>query len=91
VLESTQIPLPKAFDNWLTAEQALNYALYGGEDFELVLCLPPDAATTLVKHLGQDAAIIGAITSNTNVLLHHQAENIPDQVLNLSQGFQHFS
>ena len=91
VLESAQIPLPRAFDHWLTSEQALNYALYGGEDFELVLCLPPDAAKTLVQQLGQGAAIIGSITSDTKVLLHHQNEKIPDQVLNLSQGFQHFS
>ncbi|MBD2504987.1 thiamine-phosphate kinase [Anabaena azotica] len=91
VLESSQIPLPTAFDHWLTSEQALNYALYGGEDFELVLCLPPEAAKTLVQQLGQDAAIIGSITSDTKVLLHHQNQKIPDQVLNLSQGFQHFS
>lgn len=91
VLESAQIPLPTAFDHWLKAEQALNYALYGGEDFELLLCLPPDAAKTLVQQLGQGAAIIGSITSDTKVLLHDQNEKIPDQVLNLSQGFQHFS
>lgn len=91
VLESAQIPLPTAFDHWLTPEQALNYALYGGEDFELVLCLPPEAAKTLVQQLGQGAAIIGTITSDTNVLLHHQNAKIPDQVLSLSQGFQHFS
>ncbi len=91
VLESAQIPLPEAFKHWLTPEQALQYALYGGEDFELVLCLAPDAATTLVQQLGQGAAIIGSITSDTNVLLHHQNEKIPDQVLSLSQGFQHFS
>ncbi|BAY38358.1 thiamine monophosphate kinase [Nostoc sp. NIES-2111] len=91
VIRSSQIPLPTAFDHWLTPEQALNYALYGGEDFELVLCLPPDAATTLVKQLGQGATIIGTITSDTRVLLHHQNTKIPDQVLSLSQGFQHFS
>lgn len=90
VLESAHISLPTAFDHWLTPEQALNYALYGGEDFELVLCLPPDAAKTLVKQLGQGAAIIGSITLDTKVLLHHQNEKIPDQVLSLSQGFQHF-
>ncbi|BCL34212.1 thiamine-phosphate kinase [Nostoc sp. MS1] len=91
VLESSQITLPTAFDHWLTPEQALNYAFYGGEDFELVLCLPPDAATTLVKKLGQGATIIGTITSSTDVLIHHQNTKIPDQVLSLSQGFQHFS
>jgi thiamine-monophosphate kinase len=90
ILETKQISLPAAFDQWLAKEQALNYALYGGEDFELVLCLPKDAASALVKQLGQDAAIIGTITSGTKVLLHDEQTQIPDQVLNLNQGFQHF-
>ncbi|BAY65281.1 thiamine monophosphate kinase [Calothrix brevissima NIES-22] len=90
ILEAKQIPLPAAFNHWLTPEQALNYALYGGEDFELVLCLPQDKASALVQQLGQNAAIIGTITSGTSVLLHHENTEIPDQVLTLSQGFQHF-
>ncbi|MDZ7961677.1 MAG: thiamine-phosphate kinase [Aulosira sp. DedQUE10] len=90
MLEARQIPLPDAFDHWLAKEQTLNYALYGGEDFELVLCLPQDAALALVQKLGQDAAIIGMITSGTKVLLHDEKTEIPDQVLNLNQGFQHF-
>ncbi len=40
VLEARQIPLDATFHHWLTPEKALEYALYGGEDFELVLCLP---------------------------------------------------
>lgn len=91
VLEIRQIPIPTAFHHWLTPEQASQYALYGGEDFELVLCLPPDSANTLVQNLGQSAAIIGTITSDANVILHHHNKKIPDQVLSLSQGFQHFS
>ncbi|MBD2357245.1 thiamine-phosphate kinase [Tolypothrix sp. FACHB-123] len=90
ILEAKQIPLPAVFDNWLTPEQALNYALYGGEDFELVLCLPQYQASALVQQLGQNAAIIGTITSGTSVLLHHENTEIPDQVLTLNQGFQHF-
>ncbi|MDZ8055370.1 MAG: thiamine-phosphate kinase [Aulosira sp. ZfuVER01] len=91
IIEAKQIPFPEAFEHWLTPEQALNYTLYGGEDFELVLCLPTDAASALVKQLGQDTSIIGTITSGTKVLLHDENTEIPDQVLNLSQGFQHFS
>ncbi|BAZ52005.1 thiamine-monophosphate kinase [Nostoc sp. NIES-4103] len=90
VLERRQIPLPKAFDHWLTEQQALEYALYGGEDFELVLCLPKELANILVQQLGQDAAIVGTITTETKVLLHDQQKKFPDQVLSLSQGFQHF-
>ncbi|AFY30552.1 thiamine-phosphate kinase [Calothrix sp. PCC 7507] len=91
ILSAPQISLPVAFDHWLTKKQALEYALYGGEDFELVLCLAKEPASTLVKHLGHGAAIVGTITSGTQVLLHHENQEIPDQVLSLSQGFQHFS
>ncbi|MCL6753747.1 thiamine-phosphate kinase [Nostoc sp. CCCryo 231-06] len=91
VLEHRQISLPAAFDHWLTQEQALAYALYGGEDFELVLCLTQELASTLVQHLGQGAAIVGNITSGSTVILHDEQKKFPDQVLSLSQGFQHFN
>jgi thiamine-monophosphate kinase len=91
VIESSKIPLPSAFEEWLTPEKSLEYALYGGEDFELVLCLPPKPALALVQKLGTGAAIIGTITPEPTVILHHEKAEIPDQVLSLSQGFQHFS
>ncbi|GAX44739.1 thiamine-monophosphate kinase [Tolypothrix sp. NIES-4075] len=90
VLESTQIPLPDAFNYWLTNEQALLYALYGGEDFELVLCLPSLPAYALVQQLGNGAAIVGTITSGSKVILHDQNAKKPHQVLTLGRGFQHF-
>ncbi|MEH1818392.1 MAG: thiamine-phosphate kinase [Nostoc sp.] len=90
VLEHRQIPVPKTFNHWLPPEQALKYALYGGEDFELVLCLPQELASALVQHLGEGAAIAGSITAGSTVILHDEQKKFPDQVLNLSQGFQHF-
>ncbi|MEH2272604.1 MAG: thiamine-phosphate kinase [Nostoc sp.] len=91
ILERRQIPVPKTFNHWLPQEQALTYALYGGEDFELVLCLPQKLASTLVQHLGEGAAIVGKITAGSTVLLHDEQKKFPDQVLSLSQGFQHFN
>ncbi|MCF2145429.1 thiamine-phosphate kinase [Desmonostoc muscorum LEGE 12446] len=90
VLELRQISLPTAFNHWLTPEQALEYALYGGEDFELVLCLPQEPASALVEYLGEGAAIVGRITPGSTILLHDEQKKFPDQVLTLSQGFQHF-
>ncbi|WP_445637371.1 Thiamine-monophosphate kinase [Nostoc sp. DSM 114161] len=90
VLELRQISLPTAFNHWLTPEQALQYALYGGEDFELVLCLAQESASALVKHLGGGAAIVGTITPGSIILLHDEQKKFPDQVLTLSRGFQHF-
>ncbi len=91
VVERTQIPLPTTFDGWLTNEQALFYALYGGEDFELVLCLPKEPAHALVQQLGKGAAVIGTVTDESTVLLRDQKGEYPDQVLTLNRGFQHFS
>ncbi|RAM53350.1 MAG: thiamine-phosphate kinase [Hapalosiphonaceae cyanobacterium JJU2] len=91
VVEHTQIPIPQVFDHWLTKEQALQYSLYGGEDFELVLCLPKQPANKLVQILGQSAAVVGEITDTSTVILKDQKKEFPDQVLTLSQGFQHFS
>lgn len=90
VVERTQISLPIAFNHWLTTEQALEYALYGGEDFELVLCLPKEVAFSLVQQLGKGAAVVGTITEESTVILRDQHKKIPDQVLTLSRGFQHF-
>ncbi|MEC4815153.1 MAG: thiamine-phosphate kinase [Scytonema sp. PMC 1069.18] len=91
ILERSQIPLPTAFSNWVTTEKALEYALYGGEDFELVLCLPQEPAHTLIQKLGKDASIIGRITQEQAIIVRYQQKETPDQVLTLSRGFQHFS
>jgi thiamine-monophosphate kinase len=89
-IERTRIPLPPVLSQLLSPEQTLEWALYGGEDFELVLCLPPESAIALVKQLGEGAAIIGKITTGNEVLLSNSTGAYTDEVLTLSQGFQHF-
>ncbi len=88
-VERSLIPLPDELKNW-SSQQALDWALYGGEDFELVLCLPRDSAQALVQHLGNGAAIVGEITNDPAVYLIDQTRKIPDEVLSLKRGFQHF-
>jgi thiamine-monophosphate kinase len=90
VIEYTQIPFPKAFQGWLTNEQILEYTLYGGEDFELVLCLPKQLAEQFVQQLDKNARIVGRITEGSTVLLHDESKKILDKVLSLNRGFQHF-
>jgi thiamine-monophosphate kinase len=90
IVESTQIPLPEVFHSWLTKEQALEYALYGGEDFELVLCMPKEVAERFVQTMGNHTAIVGTITSESAVLLRDEDKKNPDRVLTLNRGFQHF-
>lgn len=74
----------------LSESQALEWALYGGEDFELVLCLPALLAKELVQRSGNGAAIIGEVTRSPDiaVLDRDHANRI---LLDRRQGFQHFS
>jgi thiamine-monophosphate kinase len=69
---------------------ALQWILYGGEDFELVLCLPQAIAATLTQGLGKGAAIIGSIISEPECqLIDRHSRNLV-KILNLNEGFQHF-
>ncbi len=82
-LQGDRIPLPQAIDRVVSPQQGLDWALYGGEDFELMLCLPAQAARQLVERVGGDAAIVGTITDEAGVWLD-------DLRLDLNQSFQHF-
>lgn len=88
-----QIQLPKLscvsiISQWFSSEQALNWVLYGGEDFELVLCLAEEKARKLVEIIGQEAKIIGKIVEEKSVILIDKDQK---QSLNLTESFQHFS
>ena len=85
-----RIPLSSALSKLVSADRAMQWALYGGEDFELVLCLPPTLAQQLVDRLGEGAAIVGEIVADPAVQLVDNAGQYPTERLTLSQGFQHF-
>ncbi|NEQ74593.1 MAG: thiamine-phosphate kinase [Okeania sp. SIO2C9] len=89
-IERNQIPIPSSLTKLVSPEQALKWALYGGEDFELVLCLPPICGQELVKKIGVGAAIVGTTTDDTDILLIDSQGIYPNEQLTLSQGFQHF-
>jgi thiamine-monophosphate kinase len=82
--EIDRVPLHPALLEYVNPEQALEWALYGGEDFELVLCLPEEGARELVEKVGEGAAIIGQIVLGNEVRLGRK------RILTLEAGFQHF-
>ena len=77
------LPIPLAIQQWVSPEQARQWTLYGGEDFELVLSLPPQAAEKLQQKLGNSGKIIGEITIEPEIKLS-------DSDLDLNQSFQHW-
>lgn len=78
--------IPKV--SYIEPEQALAWALYGGEDFELVLCVPRSMAPQLCAVAGEHAAILGEITATPEVLLQQGKTLTP---LQHQQTFQHFT
>jgi len=89
-IDRHQIPIHSAIHNLVLPEKALNWALYGGEDFELVLCLPLEIGQELVAKIGNGAAIVGRITDSRDILLIDSQGIYPDEKITLNQGFQHF-
>jgi thiamine-monophosphate kinase len=65
----------------------LDWVLGGGEDFELVLCLPLPAANILVERLGGEAIIVGQVTTALEILL---VDSCTEVLLNSLSQFQHF-
>jgi thiamine-monophosphate kinase len=72
------LPIPEAVQI-LAGDRALDWVLYGGEDFELVLCMPFELAEIFVQQL-PSAMIIGEIITG-------------DQIdgLEMRSAFQHFT
>jgi len=89
-LERSSLPIPPNLIEWVGESQAIEWTLYGGEDFELVLCLPMADAEKLVAQLGDGAAMIGSTTRDPAVILTDVNDH-SDERLTLEQGFQHYS
>ena len=90
VIKRDQITLLPAMTKLLGPLAQIESALYGGEDFQLILCLPKEPAIKLVQFLDADAAIIGTITAGSTVLLTDETGEFQDKLLSLKQSFQHF-
>ncbi|MCW6036214.1 thiamine-phosphate kinase [Spirulina subsalsa FACHB-351] len=91
VINLARIPIPPGFSHWLEPETLWDWVFYGGEDFELVLCLAPALARSLVANLGPRAAIIGQITASPRILLQDAQGHILPQTLSLERSFQHYA
>ncbi len=89
IIDRRTIPLSPALTQ-LAPDSALQSALYGGEDFELVLCMPENIADRLVHSLGQGAAIIGKIAQQLDISIVDFTHQHPTINLDLRSGFQHF-
>ncbi len=89
VLNRSTLPISPYLSH-IFPETALGSALYGGEDFELVLSMPEPVALELVKNIGNGAAIIGKILQPPDIILIDDLAGGTTVYLNRQSGFQHF-
>lgn len=87
IVDPTRIPQSDALIKGFPA-QALEWALYGGEDFELLLSLPGAAAAWLLQHLPTSACIGTVVAANGTA---GQVELQGIGPLQRQKAFQHFA
>lgn len=89
-LMRSRLPIPPRLAAWVGDETVLNWCLYGGEDFELVLSLPAETALELLPVLGDKASIIGTMEADSEVILVDDTGERPDISLTWESCFRHF-
>lgn len=87
MIERDRIPFPPQLSAVVGDQTALDWALYGGEDFELVLCLPPDLAQQVTQ---QGWAIAIGTTTDTGTVQLVSPDLDPAITTLTHRGFQHF-
>jgi thiamine-monophosphate kinase len=90
VIEGSLIPVFPALTKLVGQQTAWDWVLRGGEDFELVLCLPEPYALRLLQGLGDDAAIIGKITADKKIVMTDAPNSAETEFFQLGSEFQHF-
>ncbi len=83
----SHIPLPPGLSDTVGSETALDWALYGGEDFELVLCLSPELAQ---KFMQTGFATVIGITTNTGIVQIFPSKESHSGTPITHKSFQHF-
>lgn len=86
----SQLPIPPGLIDAVGLATAEQWTLYGGEDFELVLSLPPGQAAGFVEQFPGSQAI-GQITPAPDICLLDDIDQGPEIYLEQNQAYQHFS
>lgn len=89
-LDRTSIIIDEAIKEIVGEEKALEWVLYGGEDFELVLCLDRKKAERIKQQYPLECQIIGEITSDTQIQIIDTEKVHQQHFLNQEKTFQHF-
>lgn len=90
IVNLRKITLDSAILEITNFDTALDWALYGGEDFKLVLCVKSDIAKKLTEKFPQECEIIGEITTPCEIQLVDDKNVYPRLLLSQKKAYQHF-
>lgn len=90
VIDGFSIQVFSGLTKLVGVQTAWSWVFQGGEDFELVLCLPESAAVNLVQKLGKEAVVIGRITANSEIIITNVPQEVTGKIFSSVAGFQHF-
>lgn len=92
VLELERLPLSEAFGaQQRQAPELIELAIHGGEDYELLFTVPPEAVTEvtdMAHRIGEQVTVIGSITPRTGELVARDAHGQVRPIL--VKGYDHF-
>lgn len=88
-IDGHHLPLPPGLRDWVGEAKAVDWCLYGGEDFEIVLGVPPDGVQDFLDRI-PGSFWIGEVIEEPTVTLRDSQSPERSQVLSLADGFQHF-
>ena len=89
VVDVNAIPLSSALRGTVDEQQALSYALTGGEDYELLFTVPEaqkGALETSLSHAGVKFVKVGQICAGSQLKLQRKGEAFTP----INRGFEHF-
>ncbi|BAQ63884.1 thiamine-phosphate kinase [Geminocystis sp. NIES-3709] len=90
IVNLRKIPIDSGILAMTDFDTALHWTLYGGEDFELILCVDSDIAYKLKQQLSQECQIIGEITTPCEIQLVDEQNVYSKLLLNQKNTYQHF-
>ena len=88
--EKIPVSKPAKTIAWSTGHNALEWALYGGEDYQLVFTVPQDKALQLARFMkarGKPLVYIGDITPQSMYVIDAKGSKLPFSAM----GYDHFS
>jgi thiamine-monophosphate kinase len=90
VIDGKKLPIHPILLKLGSLEQATSWTLFGGEDFELVLCLPLPLAASFMNSCRTSATIIGQVNSTEKVIFQPKNDPKPQEISLKNSDFQHF-